>query len=60
MALLAVAKQVVDFLAFSCLPLKYIYKQYRTIDVRSVWFCCLMDGWTDGWMEFLFAVMLLT
>jgi hypothetical protein len=32
LALLAVAKTVVDFMAFQILPLKFIYKQYRTID----------------------------
>ncbi len=34
-ALLAVAKTVVDFLAFNVLPLKYIYGQYRTINVSA-------------------------
>ena len=32
LALLAVAKTVVQVLAFSVLPLKYIYKQYQTIE----------------------------
>jgi hypothetical protein len=41
-ALLAVAKIVVDFLAFNILPLKFIYGQYRVIDV-SVWLPA--DGW---------------
>jgi hypothetical protein len=42
LALLAVAKTVVDFLAFQILPLKYIYKQYRMID--TVDFSDLTDG----------------
>ena len=33
--LLAIAKTVVEFLAFSILPLKFIYRQYRNIDVRA-------------------------
>ena len=33
--LLAVAKSVVECLAFQVLPLRFIYKQYRTIDVRG-------------------------
>ena len=35
LALLAVAKTAIDFLAFNVLPLKFIYKQYRVIDVRA-------------------------
>jgi hypothetical protein len=35
-ALLAVSRTVVEFLAFSVLPLKAIYKQYRMINVRCV------------------------
>jgi ATP P2X receptor len=34
LALLALAKTVVECLAFQVLPLRFIYKQYRTIDVR--------------------------
>ncbi len=32
--LLAVARNVVEFMAFSVLPLKFIYRQYRNITVR--------------------------
>lgn len=32
LTLLKIATTIVDFLAFNLLPLKFIYKQYRTVD----------------------------
>lgn len=48
LALLALAKSLVNCGAFYLLPLRFIYRQYRTIDVRMALVVCSTHPWLSA------------